>query len=191
MKAALTGIILAVIILAFIPCLPSMAASNGTITINMTTVETIIAIELSQSQWPLGNVTADTAYKTDPEATWCSINNTGTVDVDIRIQGENATEVRTPPSNYHWLLSSDGTNEGHGTDWDEYALWYHMAYDSEGNYTIISTTEDFMKKEGGDKLSLVPGKYKQFGLKLLTPTSLSPDKQMQAHITISAVKAVS
>jgi len=167
----------------------------------MTTVETIIAIELSRTDWLLGNITEDTVYKTDPEASWCSINNTGTVNVDIRSKGDDAASIAykvgnnwTSPdtSGYHWILSSDGTNNDAGPDFAEYALWYHISGDTAGNYTLIATAEDFMRKNGEDKISLTPGQSKQFGLKLLTPAAARfvKDKKMQAHIIISAVKAL-
>jgi hypothetical protein len=182
---------LLVIILALIPCLPTLAASDAVININMTTVETIIAINLSQSQWPLGNVTADTEYRTDPEATWCRINNTGTIKVALFTQGDFARWGNS--STYYWKLSGDGNNTGHGTGWDEYALWYHMAYDGAENYTLITMSEQPMKTSSGQNITLArpgePGSYKQFGLKLLTPESFLLGKQMETHITISAVAA--
>mgnify|MGYP001097424712 CR=1 FL=1 len=183
---------LLVIILALIPCLPTLAASDAVININMTTVETIIAINLSQSQWPLGNVTADTEYRTDPEATWCNINNTGNIKVALFTQADFAR----CGDDYYWKLSDDGTNNEHGElgGWDEYALWYHMAYDGADNYTLITTMpEQPMKTSSGQNITLArpgePGSYKQFGLKLLTPESFQTGKQMETHITISAVAA--
>jgi hypothetical protein len=185
---------LLVIILALIPCLPTLAASDAVININMTTVETIIAINLSQSQWPLGNVTADTEYRTDPEATWCRINNTGTIKVALFTQGAHAT----CGDSYYWRLSGDGTNDDHSSpNYDEYALWYHMARDGNttdpASYINITKYNEPMKTSSGQNITLArpgePGSYKQFGLKLLTPESFLLGKQMETHITISAVAA--
>ena len=123
------------------------------------------------------------------------------MNVDIRSKGENATSIAYKQGNewispdnsgYHWILSSDGTNNEAGGDFAEYALWYHISGETAGNYTLITITEDSMQKENGDKISLTPGQSKQFGLKLLTPapTRFVKDKKMQAHIIISAVKAL-
>ena len=185
MKRGVASILL-IAILALIPCLPTLAEGNstGAINITMTPVETLIAIELSPTEWVMGNVTANTTYKTDPEATWCSINNTGTVKVDLGIKGEDACN-----STYRWVLSNDGTNDGLGSQ-PEYALWYHIASDSAGNYTVINTTDKPMEK-GGENITLEVSKGKQFGLRLLTPVSLPSEyigKEMETTITISAVR---
>jgi len=182
-----TGIIsiLGAILLVLTPSLPASASDSGTITITMTAVETVISISLDKANWPLGDVTEDTEYKTDPEATWCTITNEGNVNVDLGVQGEHAVF-----STLIWFLSEDGTNDGVGSV-PEYALWYHIAMDSEESYTSITLTETPMKK-GGENITLDVDAQKQFGLKLLTPDSFPSEfigKEMTTHITISAVKA--
>ena len=182
-----TGIIsiLGAILLVLTPSLPASASESGTITITMTPVETVISISLDKASWPLGEVTEDSEYKTDPEATWCTITNEGNVNVDVGIVGKNA-----PLGSFKWFLSEDGTNSGVGS-YPEYALWYHMAMDTEGSYTSITLTQTSMKK-GGESITLEIASTKQFGLKLLTPDSFPSeyvDKEMTTHITISAVPA--
>ena len=182
-----TGIIsiLGAILLVLTPCLPSSASESGTITITMTGVETVISISLDKTNWPLGDVTENAEYKTDPEATWCTITNEGNVNVDLGIKGEHAVF-----STLTWFLSEDGTNDGAGP-YPEYALWYHTAMDTEGSYTSITLNNTPMKK-GGESITLDADAQKQFGLKLLTPVSFPAeyfDKEMTTHITISAVKA--
>ena len=185
MKKGIVTILLVAILMALIPCLPTLAGNNtGAINITMTTIETIIAIELSPTEWALGNVTKNTEYKTDPEVEWCSINNTGTVKVDIRINGMNIQCVNIPI--YIWMLSSDGTNGE-----NKYALLYRVA---SGNYTPITLSEEPMKTASGENITLArpdeSGSSKQFGLKLLTPKSFQYyDKNMKTHITISAAPA--
>lgn len=184
-----TGIIsiLGAILLVLTPSLPASASDSGTITITMTGVETVISISLDPASWPLGEVIENTEYKTDPEATWCTIANEGNVNVALGVQGANA-EFSTLP----WFLSEDGTNDGAGP-YPEYALWYHIAMDTEGSYTLITHDPTPMQKADATTLSLEPDreKTKQFGLKLLTPVSFPSEyigKEMTTHITISAVK---
>jgi len=113
-----TGIIsiLGASLLVLTSSLPASASDSGTITITMTGVETVISISLDKASWALGDVTEDNEYKTDPEATWCTITNEGNVNVDLGIQGEHA-EFDTSI----WFLSEDGTNDGVGSV-PEYAL---------------------------------------------------------------------
>lgn len=196
MKTGITSILLA-ITLILTPSLPALASDTGTITITMTGVETIIDIALDKTNWALGNVTEDTEYKTNPEATWCTITNTGNVVVNLGINGAHA---QFGTSAVYWFLSEDETN--YSTDADphepKYALWYHIASDTEGSYTPITChkTPTPMQKTDGTKITLEygapdeSGVSKQFGLKLLTPASFPEtyiDKEMTTHITISVV----
>ena len=184
----LVAVVALISILLFKPFSPVSAVdstnTSAVITINMTTTETVLAVELSLSEWDLGNVTANATYYTDPPLEWCTINNTGNVDEIIRIKGENAREI---DGSYQWMLSNDGTNDQHGgssgSSWDEYVLWYKISHDGD-SYTIVNATESEMIN------SLAPDATKQFGLKLLSPESFSLySKKVQTHITISAVAA--
>ena len=182
-----TGIIsiLGAILLVLTPSLPASASDSGAITITMTGVETVISISLDKTNWPLGDVTENAEYKTDPEATWCTITNAGNVNVALSTKGAHAGS-----DPLMWALSNDGTNDGFGS-YPEYALWYHIAMDSEESYTSITLTETPMKK-GGENITLDADAQKQFGLKLLTPDSFPSEyigKEVTTHITISAVKA--
>lgn len=185
-----TGIIsiLGVILLVLTPSLPASASGSGAITITMTGVETVISIALDKTNWPLGDVTENTEYKTDSETSWCTITNTGNVNVDLGINGKNAQWLPSPEA-YSWFLSTDGTNNG-VPGFPEYVLWYHIAMDTEGSYTLITHDPTPMQKADETTLSLEPEKTKQFGLKLLTPVSFPADyigKEMTTHITISVV----
>lgn len=186
MKAVITSIV-AAIILALILSLPALA-QDTTVTITMNT-ESAMAITLSQTNWPIGEVSSNTEKMTSPAATWCTITNEGNANINIYIQGEGAKWVDNPE--YKWTLSNDETNGK-----DEYVLWYHIAKDNEGSYTLITTGSVAMKhvKEGkssdGSTLNLrAHDDYAQFGLKLLTPTFFYGGREMKTTITISAVAA--
>jgi len=185
-KAGIISILLA-IILALIPCLSALADDSGVITITMTGASEI-SIGLSQTEWPIGDVSFNTVYKTAPEKEWCTITNTGNVNVDIYVQGEDAEWTG---GMYKWILSDDETNGGDPSSSTnhEYVLWYWIAYNST-EYTLITKEQSkFWPLPGGS--SLPPGEEyaKQFGLKLLTPTFFYGGRQMQTQITISAVAA--
>lgn len=187
MKAGIAGS-LAAIILASIFCLPALADDSEVITITMTGVNEI-SISLDKTEWPIGNVASDTEYMTSPPIEWCTLANTGNVDVNTSIVGTDAKWVDDPAA-YEWTLSSDGTNDEH-----IYGLWFRISGDTtrgpygDGYVPITRTQSEFWPYSSGSGSSLTPGAYKQFGLSLLSPTSFYGDKQMQSHITISAVAA--
>lgn len=179
MRAGIMSLLLA-IILALIPCLSVLAQNTGTITITMTGVSEI-AIELSQTEWPIGNVASNTTYETSPPIDWCTLTNTGNVNVNTFIVGEDASWTG---GTYKWTLSSDGNNGDH-----IYVLWFRVHGDLDrGHVPITKTEREFWPYAGGSGSTLAPGDNKQFGLKLLTPTFFNA-KEMQTHITISAVAA--
>lgn len=181
MKAGVTSTLLAVI-LALIPCLPASAASNETaITITMNTTA-VIEIELSVTNWTIGAVEPNKSYLTDPPIEWTTLKNKGNVAVNTFIMGENATCVGN--GSYKWILSGNRTNGE-----DIYALEFRVSGDTERSYFPVSTTKGQLWPWYGDGTSLAPNATKQFGLRLLTPTSFQGDKQMQTHIIVSAVAA--
>ena len=180
MKAVITSIVVA-IILALIFSLPALAQESGTITITMTGVNEI-SISLDKTQWPLGEVAADTEYMTSPPIEWCTLTVEGNCNVNTFILGEDAEWVDNP-SAYKWTLSNDGTNGE-----NVYGLQFRISGDTARGYVPITKTEgEFWPYAGGS--SLAPGDTKQFGLKLLTPTYFVGGRQMQTQITISAVAA--
>jgi len=187
MKAVITSIALA-IILALIFSLPALAEESGTITITMTGINEI-SISLDKTQWPLGEVAADTEYTTSPPIEWCTLTIEGNCNVDTFIVGEDATWVGHPGT-YKWTLSSDGTNGK-----NVYGLWFRISGDttrgphSDGYVPITKTKGELWPYSGGSGSSLAPGNTKQFGLKLLTPTYFVGGRQMQTQITVSAVTA--
>ena len=148
-----------------------------------------IAITLDKTNWDLGNVTSDTEYETSPPIQWCTLTNTGNVNVNTLIAGEDAKWVDNPAA-YKWTLSGDGTNNNH-----IYGLWFRISGDttrgphSDGYVPITTTENEFWPYSGGSGSSLAPDDYKQFGLRLLTPTLFYGNRQMQTHIPISAVAA--
>jgi len=172
--------VILVAILALTPLLPAAAqdSSTGTITISMTT-QAIIEIELSPTNWDIGPVEPDKLYKTNPEKTWCTMSNRGNCIVTTYIKGEDAEWVDNPSQK--WMLSNNGSNGE-----DEYALWYWIGWVS-GNYTAI--TKDASGRGTEFYSNLVIDQQKQFGLKLLTPTSFQGGREMKTTITISAVAA--
>jgi hypothetical protein len=183
MKAVITSIVVA-LILALILSLPALAQESGTITITMTGVNDI-SISLDKTQWPLGNVTSNTEYTTSPPIEWCTLTVEGNCKVNTFILGEDATWVGAPGA-YKWTLSGDETNGE-----DEYVLWFRVAGDAppEGRGYVLITNEETQLWPYSDHPPLEPGQYKQFGLKLLTPTYFVGGRQMQTQITISAVAA--
>jgi len=180
MKAVITSIVVA-IILVLIFSLPALAQESGTITITMTGVNEI-SISLDKTQWPLGEVAADTEYMTSPPIEWCTLTVEGNCNVNTFILGENAEWVDNP-SAYKWTLSNDGTNGE-----NVYGLWFRISGDTARGYVPVTKTEgEFWPYAGGS--SLAPGDTKQFGLKLLTPTYFVGSRQMQTQITVSAAAA--
>ena len=180
MKKAVTSILVA-LILVLIFCLPALAQESSAITITMTGVNDI-SISLDKTQWPLGEVAADTEYATSPPIEWCTLTVEGNCNVNTFIVGEDAEWV-DDPGVYKWTLSSDGTNGE-----NMYGLWFRISGDTARGYVPVTKTEgEFWPYDGGS--SLAPGDTKQFGLKLLTPTYFVGSRQMQTQITISAVAA--
>jgi len=186
MKAAITSIGVA-IIMALIFSLPALAQESGTITITMTGVNEI-SISLDKTQWPLGEVAADTECMTSPPIEWCTLTVEGNCNVKTRIVGEDAEWVDN--AEYKWTLSNDGANGE-----NVYGLWFRISGDNtrgplgDGYVPITKTQSEFWPYSGGSGSSLAPGNTKQFGLKLLTPTYFVGGRQMQTQITISAVAA--
>ena len=179
MKAAVMGIGLT-IILTLIFSLPTLGEESS-ITITMTGVNDI-SISLDKTQWPLGEVAADTEYATSPPIEWCTLTVEGNCNVNTFIVGEDAEWV-DDPGVYKWTLSSDGTNGE-----NMYGLWFRISGDTARGYVPVTKTEgEFWPYDGGS--SLAPGDTKQFGLKLLTPTYFFGGRQVQTQITISAVAA--
>ena len=186
MKVGIVAIIL-VVVLALIPCLPVLAADSGTITITMTGASEI-SITLDKAAWAIGDVSSDTEYMTEPPIEWCTLTVGGNSNVNTFVAGGDAEWVTN--SIYKWMLSSDGTNGDH-----IYGLWFRISGDttrgpySDGYVPITKTQSEFWPYSGGSGSSLAPGDNKQFGLKLLSPTFFYGGRQMQAHITVSAVAA--
>jgi hypothetical protein len=180
------------IILASVPCLSALAVDNSTVTITVATDKDVeLTLQDKEGQpltgWDIGDVEPDRPYVTSP--TWCTMTNEGNCVVNIYIKGEDTSWVGG--SGYEWILSSDNT-----TAVKEYALWYHIAYDSADSYTLITKDEKPMEKSNGDAIQLIGnGDQKQFGLKLLTPLADTStghfygDRQMETTITITAVAA--
>lgn len=178
MKTATASILLA-IVLALVISLPALAQQNSTITITMTGLD-VISISLNKTDWPLGTVAPDTVYETSPPIEWCTLTVEGTRNVNTFIEGEDAEWVSNP-TDYKWTLSNDGTNGEH-----TYGLWFRISGDTARGYVPITKTQgEFWPPSGGS--SMAPGDYKQFGLRLLSPTYFYSSRQMQTQIIISAV----
>ncbi len=170
------------IILIFIPSLLVLAedVATGTITITMTT-GTVLEIELDPTTWEIGQVEPNTEYPTNPEKTWCTMTNWSNCMVNTYIKGEDAERVGYPSQK--WTLSNDGTNGE-----NEYVLWYWIAWTS-SDYVPITKAASGMGAEFCPNLGMGEENQKQFGLKLLTPTSFYGGREMKTTITISAVAA--
>jgi hypothetical protein len=179
MKMIVASILVALILASFFP-LPAAAQESTTITITMTGV-CEISISLDKTQWPLGDVASNTERVTSPPIEWCTLTIRGNCNVNTFIVGEDAKCLGD--SAYNWALSDDGSNGEH-----IYGLWFRIFGDTARGYVpITKTPSEFWPYGGGS--SLAPGAYKQFGLKLLTPTYFVSGRLMQTQITISAVAA--
>jgi len=183
MKVVVTSILVAsVLALAF--SLPALAGESESVTITMTGTEGV-SISLDKTQWPLGEVAPDTEYMTIPAIEWCTLTVTGNTEVNTFIVGEDAQWVDNP-SAYEWTLSGDGSNGE-----DVYGLWFRISGDAsrgpynDGYVPVTKTGSEFWPYDGGS--SLAPGASKQFGLRLITPSSFIGGRQMETQITISAV----
>ena len=193
MKVGIISIALA-LILVLTSFLPVLANDTGTITITMTGADEI-SITLSETSWGpedvegSGIVSSGTPYQTSPPIEWCTLTVDGNSTVNTFIVGEDAKWVANPTA-YKWTLSSNGTNSDH-----IYGLWFRISGDTtrgpnhDGYVPITTAQGEFWPYPGGSGSSLAPGDTKQFGLKLLTPTFFYGGREMQSHITISAVAA--
>lgn len=187
MEVGILSILLALLLVS-ISFLPVLADDTGTITITMTGADEI-SITLDKTSWGpedvvgSGLVSSNTDYFTSPPIDWCKLTNTGNVNVNTFIVGEDAKQVGNPA--YKWILSSDGTNGEH-----KYVLWFRAHGDTERGYVPIADgLGEFWPPVGGSSLPTGDEYAKQFGLKLLTPTLFYGGREMQTHITISAVAA--
>jgi hypothetical protein len=183
MKVVVASILVAgVLALAF--SLPALAGESEGVTITMTGTEGI-SISLDKTQWPLGEVAPDTEYMTVPPIEWCTLTVTGNTEVNTSIMGEDAQWVDNP-SAYEWILSEDGFSGE-----DVYGLWFRISGDTsrgpygDGYVPITKTEGQFWPYGGGSSLN--PGDSKQFGLRLITPSSFIGGREMETQITISAV----
>jgi hypothetical protein len=187
MKAITISILIAVL-LALVFSLPALAQETSAITITMTGANDI-SISLDKTEWPLGTVASDTEYETIPAIQWCTLTIGGNCNVNTFIVGEDAAWLDSP-TEYQWTLSTDGTNGE-----DTYGLWFRISGDTtrgpmaDGYVPVTTTESEFWPYSGGSGSSLAPGDSKQFGLRLLTPTYFISGREMQTHITISAVAA--
>ena len=178
MKLGIIGGLL-IATLAFIFCVPAQAQDSGTICITMTGVNEI-SISLDKIAWEIGEVPSNTVQMTDPPIEWCTLTVGGNCNVNTFIVGEDAKWVDNPGA-YKWTLSSDGANGE-----DIYGLWFRISGDTTRGYVPITKIQDeFWPYNGG--ACLEPGDYKQFGLKLVTPSYFYGNREMETHITISAV----
>jgi len=176
-KKRIGGIILAIILLLVLTA-PVTAQDSSTITITMTT-QSVLEIELNPTNWEIGIVEPNTEYKTNPEKTWCTITNRGNCVVNTYIKGVDAICVDNPSQK--WSLSQDVSNEE-----DEYVLWYWIGWTST-EYIPITKSESELGHEFCIDLGISEENQKQFGLKLLTPSSFVGGRDMENTITISAV----
>jgi len=178
MKTAITSIS-AALVLVLALAWPAVGSDSGSITITMTGAGEI-SISLDKTAWPLGTVTPNTEYLTSPPIQWCTLKVEGDTHVNTYIVGEDARWTADPAA-YKWTLSSDGSNGA-----DRYGLWFRISGDTDRGYVpITKIAGEFWPHSGGTSLS--PGATKQFGLKLVTPTSYAGGREVQTKITISAV----
>ena len=187
MKTVITSILVATV-LALILSSPALGEESESITITMTGVSEI-SISLDKTQWLLGEVATDMEHTTNPAIEWCTLEVIGNSAVKTFIVGEDSRWYEGGVGkNYYWTLSDDGTNGE-----NVYGLLFRIFGDttrvphSDGYVPITKTEGEFWPYS--DHPPLEPGQYKQFGLKLLTPTYFVGNREMRTPITISAVAA--
>ncbi len=180
----LIPVITAVLVLSLMLSSSLMADDSQMVTITMTGASEI-AISLTITHWPLGDVAPNTEYYTNPEKQWCTLEVTGNSAVDTFIEARDATWADDHDA-YKWTLSDDGSNGP-----DVFGLWFRIAGDTtrgpndDGYVPITKTQSEFWPYDDGD--SLEPEDTKQFGLRLLTPSEFTGGRTMETQITISAV----
>jgi hypothetical protein len=181
---AVVAFALGVAVLALVLAVPVLADDTGTVTITMTG-GSAISISLDRTHWQLGTVGPDLEYVTIPPIEWCTLTVTGNSAVKTFIEGEDAKWTDNP-AGYKWTLSTDGLNGEH-----VYGLWFRISGDNtrgpdnDGYVPITKTKSEFWPYGGG--ASLEPNASKKFGLRLITPSSFTGGREMEAKVTIIAV----
>ncbi len=165
MKSKIIAIFLAISLLLAVP---ATALAGTTITITMTTGETV-SVSVSPDWNIAGTVVADTSYETTE--TYFTATNTGNVVEDFKIAGAD--------TDGGWILSETLTNDA-----THYALGYKkVAGTYPTNYTAITKTATTFATS-----IAANGGTQTFGLGLLTPTSIVGGVTHHATVTISCVK---
>jgi hypothetical protein len=94
------SLVLAIVLLVSFT-VPAMA-TNPTVAITVTAQ--VVSITNSQNTWALGTVAPSATVKWGDSDTYSTITNTGTVNVDVAIQGQDIEG-----GDYDWTLAADGT----------------------------------------------------------------------------------
>ena len=155
---------------------PAFAANP---TVSITVTAEVIAITNTQANWAIGNVatTATVYFSTDgtQDDNWAQILNTGSVAVDIEIQGADIVATNTT---FNWVLAADGVAGD-----QIYGLWANSPSNGATyNVTVKSATYvDIMVDLAAD------GTY-DWSMKFLGPTAFhASDDGIEKSTTVTLV----
>jgi len=130
------SLVLAVALLGAM-AVPALAANP---TVSITVRARVVAITNSQNTWDVGIVTTSATVKWGSSDTYSTLTNTGTVNVDVTIQGTDLVATNTT---HNWVLADDG---------DAGSETYALKATITDSYGII-----VKKTEGGGFNNLVSG----------------------------------
>lgn len=176
MRKILVSLVLAMA-LVFVLAFPAGAANP---TVSITVTAEVVSITNTQSTWAIGTVaTSDLVYFSadgNQDDDYSQIENTGSVAVDIEIQG---TDIEG--GSYDWVLASDGVaaSETYGLN--------ASANNATGTYTVVvksSSYNDLTTNLAADDIW-------QWSMKFRAPTAFNANddgEQKTATVTLVASK---
>jgi hypothetical protein len=165
MKKIITIALVLAMMLVLIPAGSVFAAKEATVTITMTGGTLSIAASSTPSPYDFGPVVQDETYASD--LIDFTVTNDGTVQADIDIHGAGSTS---------WTLVAATGNP------DEYALNFQRSLVAGWN-PILTTDNDYMD-------DLNSGNSDDFGVQLLTPTTITIPQAETAVITLTASQSL-
>ena len=152
------SLVLAVALLGAM-AVPALAANP---TVSITVRAEAVSISIDETTWDIGTVgTSDTAVWGDA-ADHCILTNTGTVNVDVTIQGTDLVATNTT---HNWVLADDGDAAS-----ETYAL---KAYDGDGYNIIVKKTEGGGFNELASDLDHTTGNTVTWSMTFYAPTAFN------------------
>ena len=155
-----------------------VAAANPTVSITVTAE--VVSITNDKSSWAIGTVAADAVVYFSTDGTqdddWSTITNTGSVTVDVEIQGTNIEG-----GDYDWTLASAAGSE-------QYSLYANKAATPTVYDVEVKTSEyNDITAAGG----LAADATNKWSMKFTAPTAFNANddgEQKTATVTLVASK---